>query len=144
MALDLDPYSHAYTDEEIEHLEMRSRSNDLRINRQLFPDRYSPVPKPTVAETLNSLPGEFVDGHIPADLAATVMSEIERSSAASASPEPVHCNGFDDAPQDVKNEINPLTVDDLKAELDAINVPYEKSDHKAQLRDKLAVAWAAL
>jgi hypothetical protein len=131
MALDLDPYTHAYTAEEVAHLEMRSRRTDLDINRQLFPENYAVEPELSVAQALNNLPGEFVEGH-PVD-------DYPKNQGG-----PVHCNGFDDAPDDVKEEIQPLTVEELKAELDAIKVPYEKGAHKSKLRDLLAVAWAAM
>lgn len=149
MAMDLDPFSHPYTDEEIAHLEMRSRDEDLRVNRQLFPDRYAPQPKMTVTETLNNLPGEFLEGHIPADIAAEI-AEMPGSAADYVNDElpqrspPTVCKGYDDAPEDVRQEVEPLTVEELKAELDAISVAYEKGDHKADLRNKLAVAWAAM
>jgi hypothetical protein len=129
MALDLDPFSHAYTAEEIAHLKMASDSYSLGINRQLFPANYAPPQQLSVTESLNNLPGEFVDGHNP---------YVEPKHV------PVHCNGFGDAPADVVEEITPLTVEELRAELDAIGVAYEKGATKTKLRDTLAVAWAAM
>ena len=135
MAVDFDPYTHPYTDAEIAQLTMRSRTRDLDINRSLFPERYGEAPEPlAISDALNNLPGEFADGHVTPDM----------QPPPAPAPVPVHCNGFADAPDDVKEEVEPLTVDELKAELEAISVTYEKGDHKAQLRDKLAVAWAAM
>ena len=122
-----------FTAEEEAELQMWSRSHEIEKNHRKYPSEEDDEEDPlSVQARLNALSGGEGDSGHPTD----------RQHVSQVLP-----SGFDDAADDVRDEIEPLTVDELKAELDEVKkrnpeFDYDRSAKKDELRDLLAVEWS--
>jgi len=121
-------HEHRYTEEEEDYLRSRAQEHLIAINHRVFPeegDDEEPTGTPqSIANDLGT-GGEGETGHV-------VKSTIGDQQVS----------GFDDAPDDVKSEVEPMTATQIKEELDALGVEYPGNASKAELRDILAKEWS--
>lgn len=130
-------HEHRYTDEEEEYLRSRAQEHLIQTNHRLFPkDEDEEEDSGTPQSRLNALVGgEGETGHV----AKSTIGEPEEEEGEEGDGEA--SGAFNDAEDDVKSEIEPLKVDELKSELEALGVEYGDAK-KPELRDLLAAEWS--
>lgn len=113
------------TAEEEAELHAWSQDHLIKVNHMQFPKEDDSADDGlTPQASLNVLlGGEGAEGH--------PIREAEFGTPVS---------GFADAPDDVKADIDPLKVDELRHELEELGL--DTDGNKDELRDRLAVAWS--
>lgn len=123
---------HRFTDDEVAYLKAWSKDHEIQRNRRKFPMPGDDEPDITETFTPQAVRNVLVGGE----------REEGHPDRGHRTEDPV--TGFDNAPEDVRDEIEPLTVKELQAELGELDIEYDPSLTKPALRDLLAVEWAKL
>src|SRR5262245_50619970 len=120
-------HEHRYTDEEENYLISRAQEHLVATNHRIFP---KPEDSEEPSGTPQSIANQLVGGE--GDTGHVVKSTIGE----------LQVSGFDDAPEDVQAEVKPLTVAQLKDEIEALGVEHPDGASKDDLRDILAKEWS--